>query len=206
MIWIFLATATYLGNVSVTEDLKAFDRVAIIERLKKAYAPVSVKLDGTWVVTTASGTETWTYTPQGWKCPQSTLNCADWWPASFKWFGAGKSWLSVGGPNGRSSFDFQGQSRQGAERSTAAVSEETEETETIRFEGKRNAVEIWDWSFPFDSNAKVGISLRDYLIERVQTSALVESLEWGNRAGTKGLSLERLLLDKNGEKILLNRK
>lgn len=185
------------------------DKGSIVERLRKAYQPVSIKLDGPWTVQSVSGTETWSFANGQWKCEGSTYNCADWVPVSFKFFGA-KGWLGAGQPVERLSYDFSGASRSNQVRHSTDSSQDGEEVppgeEKVHFEGKRNALEMWKWSSPPLGTFEVAISLRDYLIEKVKTSNGEESLDWAQRPGAKGLSLEKVFVDKGNEKLLFTRK
>lgn len=189
------------------EAMARIDKASIVERLRKAYTPVSIKLDGAWSVTSATVNETWTYSGGKWKCDGSSIKCADWVPATFKFFGSGKGWLNSGGPKERLGNDFQGASRSGVERhSSQAEGEEAPGEEQMKFEGKRNALQIWDWASPAVGSVKISISLRDYLIERIKASDSEESLEWIQKPGAKNLGLEKVFVDRGGEKLMFSRK
>ncbi len=159
----FSAMAAEEPKLEMTLD--QLDRTSIVERLRKAYSPVSTKIDGAWIVSNADSSETWTYQGGAWKCPNSKYNCADFIPVSFKWFGSGKGWLGMGGPQRRLEFDFQGSARGLADRGAGTTAEEEEAGGVTKFEGKRNALEVWEWESSLASGLKVSVSLRDYLIE-----------------------------------------
>lgn len=193
---------------NLEEYLTQLDRGLVVERLRKAYAPVSVKLDGDWLITSSAGTETWKYANQKWKCEGSTIKCADLVPLSFRWFANGKTWLTQGEPVKKVSYDFQGSRASVAEgRNAAAPETEDHPAEAVvQFEGKRNALEVWEWNSPLASSLTVSLSLRDFLIERIKSNDGVESLEWAQRSGSKGLGLEKVFIDRGSERILMVRK
>lgn len=186
--------------------LEQLDRASIVERLKKAYVPVTTKTEGTWTVSNADTTETWTYKGGTWTCPNSRWNCADFVPLSFKWMGSGKNWLAVGAPQRRVQFDFEGSARGVAERGATPMTEEDESGPALKFEGKRNALEVWEWESSLASGLRVSISLRDYLIERLQYSGDEEILEWAPTGTGKNLALSKILLSRGSEKLVFAKK
>jgi len=200
----FLVALFLLG---ANQELMVLDRGALVERLKKAYAPVSFKLDGDWAVTSPTGTETWSWSQGKWRCPQSTYKCEDFVPLSFRWFSQGKAWITAGQPGDRLGYDFKGSSYASAQRHSAKVTaEEDEESgQVVAFEGKRNAHEVWQWQSSFSPEFKMFVSLRDYLIERLDSNEGVEILEWGAKSG-RVVILDKVFLDRNGVRILLSKK
>jgi len=203
--FLLLATPFVRAEDSPEEALKQLDRELIVERLRKAYAGVSFKLDGTWSVSNGAITESWTFQNQRWKCPNSQIGCEDHSPLCFKWFALGKSWLNASGPQKRSTFDFAGSSKGNLDRQTHAT--EGEEADTVlQFEGKRNALEVWEWKSPLNVDVELGISLRDYMIERIAKGSDKELLEWGTPTGGKGLNLLRVYLEKDGQGLLFAKK
>lgn len=191
---------------SANEELMNLDRQSLVERLKKAYAPVSFKIDGDWLVTSPSGTETWTWSQGKWRCPQSTYKCDDFVPLSFRWFLLGKTWISAGQPGDRLGYDFKGSSHASAQRHSSQNQEgEDEAATTVTFEGKRNAHEVWNWQSTFSPEFKIYVSLRDYLIERIESSDSFEILEWGSRS-SRSVMLDKVFLDRSGVRVLLSKK
>jgi hypothetical protein len=193
--------------LGVSEDLSILDRGSLVERVKKAYAPVNFKFDGEWLVTSPTGTETWTWSQGKWRCPQSTYKCDDFVPVSFRWFSQGKSWISAGQPGERIGYDFKGSSNASSHRHSAktGADEEDDGNVGVNFEGKRNAHEVWVWQSSFSPEFKIFVSLRDYLIERLDTGDGTEILEWGARSG-KTMALDKVFLDRAGVRILLSKK
>jgi len=207
--FVFGLMSQILSAQSLEETLGNLDRELVVERIRKAYVPVSIKLDGEWLVTTTAGTETWKFANQKWTCPGSQIKCEDWIPLSFKWFGGGRGWLAQGGPVKKISYDFKG-----SKQTTAPGRSTTEEAPTedhtpevvLQFEGKRSALEVWEWNSPLSSSMTVSLSLRDFLIERISTGDGSESIEWAPNPTGKGLGLQKIFIDRGSDRALIARK
>jgi hypothetical protein len=195
---------------------ESLDRARVEDALRAAYAPVSLKLEGNWKVITVNGEETWTWEKGQWTCPQSSLSCQDWVPESFRWFQLGRMWLAGIEARSHEGLDISGYRRSAMVRQPVVLQDESSQEVDLdvevvqssgpQFEGKRTALDLWKFRLPIsEQEVLIGISKRDFMVERLVTAQQSESLEWVKPEGSASTGLSQVMIERNGQSVLFKR-
>jgi len=201
-------------------DLGSLDLNLAKERLRKVHGDFSIKALGDWQVSYDGKTENWQWTAKGWTCPKDArVKCSDWVPFGFRWWGGsqGRAWLDKWSIVERKGFEF---SKAPAERAAATLIEtgvteskveadvaigepdEAESLQKLSFERNRSATEIQNWQMLGGGGDGVfQISLKSGYVSKFTFKSSAETLGWSLKAGKPFPELERMIVERNNEKL-----
>jgi hypothetical protein len=73
------------------------------------------------------------------------------------------------------------------------------------FWGRKWALEGWKWKNSKGDSAGIYVSLRDQKVERIDFEGVIEFLEWRDKPGRASPDLERIVLERGGQRMVISR-
>ena len=188
------------------------DKVFVKERLKTVHGDFKLRGFGDWVVTESGQAPlTWKLSEKGFECAkESSIPCKEWVPNAVRWWILGKGWTEKWSPSMKVGVEYGEKkmiSRQTPLEATpdSTPEEDPIEKEIAKFDGKRVAQEVWDWSGD-ESSARLFLSLRNSWVEKIEHNGQSEFLEWVVPSGKKVPELSRIILERDGRLLSFARK
>ncbi len=200
----------------LSADINQLDTTLLKKRLEKAHGELGKGQKSTWEVGFDGQIYKWDWNG-GWNCSagKEIVDCGNWKPMSLIWFETKTSWLKPWTTIVKEEFVLDEEKKiptsntvpsevEVSEPAIDAVETGGKTAEPVRLGGQRLALQAWKWSSA-DKEVKVYTSLRTDWVERIDHDGIVEYLEWKRNPKTKSLTLNQLIMEKDGQRLSARR-